>query len=45
MLKNVPKKLIKKYQEQRKKHITEKFSKGHKCNEKSDIKKLYQYLN
>ena len=35
----------KKYQELRKMHITGKFSKGHKCNEKCDMKKLYQYLN
>jgi len=35
----------KKYQELRKMHITGKFPKGHKCNEKCDMKKLYQYLN
>jgi len=35
----------KKYQELRKMHITGKFTKGHKCNEKCDMKKLYQYLN
>ena len=35
----------KKYQELRKMHITGKFHKGHKCNEKCDMKKLYQYLN
>ncbi len=35
----------KKYQELRKMHITGKFPKEHKCNEKCDMKKLYQYLN
>jgi radical SAM protein with 4Fe4S-binding SPASM domain len=33
-----------KYQKIRKMHITGKFSKGHKCLERCDQKKLYQYL-
>ena len=35
----------KKYQELRRMHISGKFPKGHKCNEKCDMKKLYQYLS
>ena len=35
----------KKYEEFRKMHVTGKFPKGHKCNEKCDMKKLYQYLS
>ena len=35
----------KKYQELRKMHITGKFPKGHKCSEKCDQVKLYEYLN
>ena len=34
-----------KYQELRKMHISGKFPKGHKCNEKCDMKKIYQYLS
>jgi radical SAM protein with 4Fe4S-binding SPASM domain len=33
-----------KYQELRKMHLSGNFPKGHKCNEKCDIKKIYQYL-
>ena len=33
-----------KYKELRKMHVTGKFTKGHKCNEKCDMNKLYQYL-
>lgn len=33
-----------KYEELRKMHISGKFPKGHKCNEKCDMKKIYQYL-
>lgn len=33
-----------KYKELRQMHITGNFPKGHKCNEKCDIKKLYQLL-
>jgi len=33
-----------KYEELRKTHITEKFSENHKCNNKCDMNKLYQYL-
>ena len=33
-----------KYKELRKMHVTGKFPKGHKCNEKCDMNKLYQYL-
>jgi len=32
------------YEKFRKMHISGKFPKGHKCNEKCDMKKLYQYL-
>ena len=35
----------KKYQELRRMHISGKFPKGHKCNEKCDMKKIYQYLS
>ncbi len=35
----------KKYKEFRKMHVTGKFPKGHKCKEKCDMKKLYQYLS
>ena len=35
----------KKYQELRRMHISGKFTKGHKCNEKCDMKKIYQYLS
>ncbi len=34
-----------KYQELRRMHISGKFLKGHKCNEKCDMKKIYQYLS
>ena len=34
-----------KYKELRKMHVTGKFPKGHKCKEKCDMKKLYQYLS
>ena len=34
----------KKYQELRKMHISGKFPKGHKCSEKCDQVKLYEYL-
>jgi len=34
-----------KYQELRRMHVSGKFPKGHKCNEKCDMKKLYQFLN
>ena len=34
-----------KYQELRRMHVSGKFPKGHKCNEKCDMTKLYQYLN
>lgn len=32
------------YQKLRKMHLTGNFPKGHKCNEKCDMKKVYQYL-
>ncbi len=35
----------KKYQELRKMHVSGNFPKGHKCNDKCDMKKLYQYLS
>ena len=35
----------KKYQELRRMHISGNFPKGHKCNEKCDMKKIYQYLS
>ncbi len=35
----------KKYDEFRKMHVTGNFPKGHKCKEKCDMKKLYQYLD
>ena len=35
----------KKYEEFRKMHVTGNFPKGHKCKEKCDMKKLYQYLD
>ena len=35
----------KKYKELRKMHVTGKFPKGHKCKDKCDMKKLYQYLD
>ena len=35
----------KKISELRKMHITGKFPKGHKCSEKCDQVKLYEYLN
>jgi radical SAM protein with 4Fe4S-binding SPASM domain len=34
-----------KYKKLREMHVTGKFSKNHKCNEKCDMKKLYQYLS
>ena len=34
-----------KYDEFRKMHVTGNFPKGHKCKEKCDMKKLYQYLD
>ena len=34
-----------KYKKLRDMHVTGKFPKGHKCNEKCDMKKLYQYLS
>ena len=34
-----------KYKKLREMHVTGKFPKGHKCNEKCDMKKLYQYLS
>ena len=34
-----------KYKELRKMHVTGNFPKGHKCNEKCDMKKLYQFLS
>ena len=34
-----------KYKEFRKMHVTGNFPKGHKCKEKCDMKKLYQYLD
>ena len=34
-----------KYQKLREMHVTGNFPKGHKCNDKCDMKKLYQYLS
>ena len=35
----------KEYEEFRKMHVTGNFPKGHKCKDKCDMKKLYQYLS